>query len=226
MRNPVFIDSHWTNSLRPHWQGAEEFVDRLPNQESLSEILCQWWVDVACSQESAFSQETRQQIVQVFSERVTQLVASQPIALAATLRGILQGNIQISAYSTESRAALIVVVDAIAQALSSGEPNRRTLDLAYNYLQHDFFLFERFENQLTTKIRCSSSLAANWAIFLRKNLVADCQDPAAKTGNAHDRDVAVKVNPVYAERRSFSSSGSRWSLGLRRRWTTLGESSS
>jgi len=228
MRNPLFSEAHWTNSVRPPWQAAEAFVERLPYRAELTEVLAKWWLEVAwprslSRQEDAASsfegnkQPVKQSTVQPYLELIAPLTIQQPAFFVNALERLISGTDASHSNAHDYNAAMVLAVDAIAGLVVVRKPERRFLEAAYEFLHADFFLFERFEHKLIEGIRSVPVRISEWATFFKTNLVAKWQNPLSSAVQGHDREVIEYElekwqrcdDPYFAVRRSYENNYAR-----------------
>lgn len=189
MRNPLFTDNAGTDHVKAQWQEAAGYLRNLQNIEVLRELFCDFWrflfraEDVHADVHTTVAPARLESYINRFSD----LFTNQSIAFVDSVKAIISQKELWTYQCIESNAARLLAVDSLVAALVSEPPGRRSLDLAYGFLHSDFFLFEKFEDDLISSIHLAQQVKT-WIRFLSESIVKDWMLPEEKNQSAHQQD--------------------------------------
>lgn len=227
MRNPLFTQHSWIAPIKKQWQDAEEYLQSLPNHDSLRELFCDFWmlvfrapVSTNCEPPEFIriygSRAINPANITLFTDRILRLYTNQLTPFVDSLISLISQNGLVNHHGPESQAAMLVAVDGLIAALICSQPERSNLDLAYEFLHSDFFLFDRFENALITGIQ-REQLVKTWIAFLSSTLVKNWILPDQQTQSSHEREIIEREldrwklceDPFFARRRHYENNYAR-----------------
>lgn len=212
MRNPLFTEHSLIAPIKKQWQDAEEYLQKLANQDSLRGLFREYWVLIFQVSDEPSEFIVNPKNIALFTDRILRLFPNQSVPFVDSLVSIISQKSLVNHYGPENQAAMLIAVDGLIAALICSQPERRNLDLAYEFLHSDFFLFDRFESALIAGIQ-REQLVKTWVKFLSKNLVECWILPDQKKQSSHEREIIEQElsrwklceDPFFARRRHYEN---------------------